>query len=143
MEKLEDIIFYTLEKAIRKYRQYAQKELKNAGYTITIDQWLITKQILENPGISQQELSEKVFKDNASVTRMIELLSKANYLTRQIDNGDRRRTNLQVTPQGIKVITDVNKIIMRNRSTALKGIGDAEVSNTQKVLNAIIANCNN
>ena len=73
MEKLKDITFYTMDKAIRTYRNFAQKKLKENGYKITIDQWLIIKAILENPGISQQELGEKVFKDNASVTRIIEL----------------------------------------------------------------------
>lgn len=55
MEKLKDIIFYNMDKAIKSYRMYAQKKLKENGFKITIDQWLIIKTILENPAITQQD----------------------------------------------------------------------------------------
>jgi len=141
MEQLNKIIFYNLDKAIRKYRQFAQKELKKAGYTITIDQWLIIKSILENPTVTQQELSEMVFKDTASVTRIIELLVKAEYLKRKISSEDRRRTNLTVTAKGIKIINEVQGIVLKNRSTALKAISKKDIEATDKVLKSIIANC--
>ncbi len=80
MEKLSDIIFYTLERSIKTYRQFAQKNITGGGFNITIDQWLVLKTIQENSTISQQQLDAKVFKDFASVTRIIELLVKNGYL---------------------------------------------------------------
>ena len=56
MEKLNSIIFYNIDKAIRSYRNYAQRQLKVHGYTITIDQWLIIKAILENPELPRMKL---------------------------------------------------------------------------------------
>ena len=141
MEKLGGIIFYTMDKAIRTYRQYAQKQLKKAGFSITIDQWLIIKGIIENPGISQQELAKIAFKDNASVTRMIELLVIAGYLNRTSHSTDRRRENLIVTPAGKKVITDVQKIVLKNRAKALHGIDLKNVHAMKEVLQTIIDNC--
>ena len=141
VEKLDGIIFYTMDKAIRTYRQYAQKQLKDAGFSITIDQWLIIKGILENPGLSQQELAKIVFKDNASVTRMIELLVKGEYLKRATHTTDRRRENLIVTPAGKKVITDVQKIVLKNRARALDGIDQKRVESMKETLQAIIENC--
>ena len=84
MEKLNSIIFYNIDKAIRSYRNFAQRQLKLHGFNITIDQWLIIKAILENPGITQNEIGDLVFKDNASVTRMIELLVKSEFITRTV-----------------------------------------------------------
>ena len=141
MEQLNDIVFYTIDKAIRTYRQFAQKELKKAGFAITIDQWLIIKNILEYPEISQQELSEKVFKDNASVTRIIELLVKAGYIERNISSSDRRRTKLKVTSSGKKIIADVHKVVLKNRSTALTGLSANAIRNMKKSLQEIIKNC--
>jgi hypothetical protein len=69
MEKIESVIFYHLDKAIKSYRQYAQRRLTDAGLDITIDQWLVLNTLTEQPGISQQLIAEKVFKDAASVTR--------------------------------------------------------------------------
>ncbi len=141
MGKLDDLIFYNLDKSIRVYRQYAQAQIIRAGYTITIDQWLVIKSILENPGISQSQLSSLVFKDNASVTRIIELLIKAGYLARADHQTDRRRSSLRVLEKGIQVITDVNVVIMKNRKTALKNITEDELHIARSVLVKIINNC--
>jgi MarR family transcriptional regulator for hemolysin len=37
-EQLKEVIFYSLEKTIKTYGQFAQKRLREAGYDITIDQ---------------------------------------------------------------------------------------------------------
>jgi MarR family transcriptional regulator for hemolysin len=141
MEQLNNVIFYTIDKSIRTYRQYAQRQLRNAGYLITIDQWLVIKTLLENPNIKQQELGEKIFKDNASVTRIIELLVKAKYLKRKNNAEDRRRTELEVTEKGKETIADVHKIVLRNRSVALEGISKNELEIVKRVLIKITKNC--
>lgn len=142
MEKLKDITFYTMDKAIRTYRNFAQKKLKENGYKITIDQWLIIKAILENPGISQQELGEKVFKDNASVTRIIELLVKSEYLEREVNQNDRRKSNLKVTVEGKSIIEKVQNLVLENRKIALAGISFEDLESMNRTLKTIIANCN-
>jgi DNA-binding MarR family transcriptional regulator len=141
MEQLNNVIFYTIDKSIRTYRQYAQRQLKDAGYSITIDQWLVIKTLLENPDITQQEIGEMVFKDNASVTRIIELLVNAKYLKRKSNSEDRRRTNLEVTEKGKETIADVHKIVLKNRSVALDGITKSELETVKKVLTKITKNC--
>ena len=141
MEKLDNILFYSIDRAIRTYRQYAQQRLKEEGYTITIDQWLIIKCILENPKVTQNEISEKVFKDSASVTRIITLLVKAKYLKRKINKTDRRRSVLQVTELGEQIISSVDQIVKVNRSVALNGIDDKEMEISQRVMDQITTNC--
>lgn len=142
MEKLSDILFYNLDKAIRSYRAYAQKQLKANGYNITIDQWLVIKAILENPGVSQQELAVMVFKDTASVTRIIELLVKAGYMTRDTDPADRRKTILAVNERGIKIIEDVQAVVLKNRAKALEGIEAGALQATNETMKKIIRNVN-
>lgn len=127
MEKLDSIIFYNIDKAIRAYRNYAQRQLKTKGFKITIDQWLIIKAILENPGITQNEIGDLVFKDNASVTRIIDLMVKSEYIIRQVHTEDRRKTNLEVTKSGRKIIKGVQKLVEDNRKTALEGITNEEL----------------
>lgn len=141
MEKLENIIFYTIDKGIRTYRMYAQKRLRENGFTITIDQWLVLKVLTENPGVMQQEIAERVFKDNASVTRIIELLVKADYLERKTNATDRRKSNLKVTSKGKKIISDVQNVVLENRANALQGISQTELETVQRVLLKITENC--
>ena len=143
MEKLNSIIFYNIDKAIRAYRNYAQRQLKAHGFSITIDQWLIIKAILENPGITQNEIGDLVFKDNASVTRIIDLMVKSEYIIRHVHPDDRRKTNLEVTDSGKKVIREVQNIVDTNREAALKGVSKDELEMMYSALLKISENCLN
>jgi MarR family transcriptional regulator, transcriptional regulator for hemolysin len=141
MEKLEQILFYTLEKAIKTYRQFAQKKINEYGLDITIDQWLILKTLQDNPDISQQQIAEKVFKDFASVTRMIELLVTKEYLKRDFHLVDRRRFSLSITKKGNKILETLVPLITNNRKIALQSFTEIEIKAMQKSLLKIIDNC--
>jgi MarR family transcriptional regulator, transcriptional regulator for hemolysin len=137
----ETINFYLLDKAIRTYRNYSQKKLKENGYSITVDQWLIMKVLFENPGIPQISLAEKVFKDNASVTRIINLLVKAKYLDRKTNPKDRRTSILKVTPAGEQIIYKVQDLVLQNRKNAQNAISIEDLENLNRTLKKIILNC--
>lgn len=141
MERLETINFYMLDKAIRTYRMYSQKKLKEKGYKITVDQWLIIKVLMENPTISQQEIAGKVFKDNASVTRIIDILVKSSYLDRKVNPKDRRTSILTVTAEGESIISKVQDLVLENRRIAQVGITLEELQNLNTTLKTIIKNC--
>jgi DNA-binding MarR family transcriptional regulator len=141
MERLETINFYLLDKAIRTYRIYSQKKLRENGFKITVDQWLIIKVLMENPGISQQNIAEKAFKDNASVTRIIDLLVKSKYLDRKVNPKDRRTSILKVTAEGEDIINKVQDLVLQNRKMAQIGITIEELENLNATLKKIIKNC--
>jgi MarR family transcriptional regulator for hemolysin len=142
MEKLNNTLLYTLDKCFRTYNQFAQREVRKAGYDITIDQWLILKSVAENPDITQNDISKIVFKDNASITRIIQLLVNADYLKRKEHPSDRRRMSLILTESGKKITLDVNKVAIKNRASALKGIDKQQIEEMRLLLLQIIGNCN-
>lgn len=141
MEKLEQIVFYSLDKAIKSYRQMAQKNINKENIDITIDQWLLLTTIKNNPDATQQHIALSVFKDLASITRMIEILVKKEILTRDFHPEDRRRFSLHVTTKGEQILTDLEPIIRSNRSKALEGISADEIEVLKTVLNKMARNC--
>ncbi|HVV54175.1 MAG TPA: MarR family transcriptional regulator [Mucilaginibacter sp.] len=141
MERLEQILFYTLEKAVKSYRQMAQHNMLKQGFDLTIDQWLVLKSIIDNPAWTQNQIAEAVFKDFASVTRIIDLLVKKGYLTRETHSGDRRRFKLDPTSKAIENLKAMMPITKSNRELALKGISKQEVQLVQQYLTRIIENC--
>lgn len=141
MEKLEQIIFYTVDKAIKTYRQFAQRRLNEAGLHITIDQWLVLKAIMEKPEISQLEIADIVFKDAASVTRIIDLLVKKNYLQRMAHDTDRRRFSLHLTNTGSDLMKNIASVVAENRKIALAHISEKQLEQTRQTLITIINNC--
>ena len=141
MERLEDVIFYKLENAIKSYRQIAQRNISVSGIDLTVDQWLIMNVILGNKNIKQNEIAIMVFKDAASVTRIIDLLIKKNFITRELHHTDQRRALLTLTQSGKKILKKVQVIIKQNRKLAIKGISDNEIKVMSKNLSVIILNC--
>jgi DNA-binding MarR family transcriptional regulator len=138
---LSSIIFYALDKAIRSYRRMAQANIDRAGLDITIDQWLVLQVLLEHDDLTQNEIAERVFKDQASVARMLALLVKRRLLSAVPLPHDGRRTKLRVTRQGKLMLDAIQPIILGNRAVALAGISEEELAIMHKALERIAANC--
>ncbi|WP_017495557.1 MarR family winged helix-turn-helix transcriptional regulator [Flavobacterium sp. WG21] len=134
---------YSLEKAIKEYRRLAQKNITKVVKDITVDQCLVLIILNNNPDISQNKLANLVFKDSASITRMIELMVKKEYITRTIHPVDRRKFNLEITKKGKKTLDDIQPVIEINRQTALEGLSLEEIALLDKTLHKIIINCKN
>lgn len=141
MESIEDVVFYSIDKCIKTYRQYAQRKLQEAGHTITIDQWLVLSLLDENPEISQNEIAAKVFKDPASITRIIELLQKSGMISKVVHPRDKRRTEIRITPFGEHELAGVRSIVKSNRSKALQGLEAHELKTLNRLLGKMITNC--
>lgn len=132
---------YSIEKAIKEYRKLAQKNISEVVNDITVDQCLILIILNGNKDIAQNELASLVFKDNASITRMVELMVKKEYLSRTIHPEDRRKFNLEITSKGVKTLELIQPVIQKNRKTALDGLSLEEIALLDKTLNKIISNC--
>ncbi|MBT8189029.1 MAG: MarR family transcriptional regulator [Flavobacteriaceae bacterium] len=137
----KDTVFYTIEKAIKEYKRFAFKRIQKTFNDITLDQVLLILFLHENPSLSQSEIAKIIFKDNASVTRMIELMVKNKYLKRSIDKNDRRKYKIKLTDKAKHSLNDMNKIILSNRTTAQKGIDSNDIESLTRTLDKITENC--
>lgn len=140
MEKLDSVLFFTLEKVIKVYRRFAQQQISKNGYNITIDQWLVLRALQENSQLSQKEIAEILFKDFASITRIVELLVKSKYIKRSINKVDRRKFELIITPLGLEMIDKIYPIVIDYRKKALNGLEISELQHLQKKLEQIVEN---
>lgn len=137
----QQTIFYGIENTIKKYRKFAQHNISEVVSDITLDQILILSILDSNPDISQKDIALILFKDFASVTRMIELLVKKEYLERKIHQQDRRMFNLQITDKGHDTLAKLKPIILTNRSQALKGLSNEQIEQFNNTLIQITKNC--
>ena len=134
-------VLYLIEQAIKDYRKVSQKNISKIVKDITIDQCLVLIILNKDAKISQNELANLIFKDNASITRMIELMVKKDYLNRTIHKEDRRKFNLEITQKGATTLGLISPIITLNRKTALNGFSLDEIALLDKMLHKIITNC--
>lgn len=138
---LSSLIFYSLDRAIRQYRKLAQANIDRAGIAITIDQWLVLQVIREHDDLTQTDMAERVFKDQASVARIISLLLTQGLLASEPSLKDGRRSRLRVTPTGLRTLDAVEPVVLNNRAIALQGLTDDDLSVLKLLLERIYANC--
>ena len=137
-----ETIFHAVEGAIKAYRRFAQQQISKAVPGITIDQAMVLIYLHEHPDLNQNELAELLFKDTASLTRMIKTMVKHKFLEREINPQDLRWYNCVLTQKGEKVVDILPEIISHNRAVALKGISHTDQEALKSVLKQIIENCN-
>jgi|SRR6478736_4974429 len=134
-------VLYTIEQTIKEYRKIAQRNIGKIVSDITVDQCLLLMILNQNPEYSQKEIAKLIFKDNTSVTRIIELMVKKEYIIRKIHEIDRRKFSLEITEKGKNTIELLSPVILHNRETALEGLSQDEIDFLDKTLNKIIFNC--
>lgn len=140
-DKPDRTLFYTIEQAIKMYRRYAQTQLSKVNADLTVDQALVLQFLYGKGDLSQVELARLLFKKDASVTRMVEILVRKKFLVRDIDSQDRRKSKLRITAKGMACMEGIGKIIVSNRKNALFGISDKEQQQLYDLLQKIIKNC--
>lgn len=138
--KADKTIFYSIEKAIKLYRRFAQFRVRLKYKDITIDQILVLRKLEENPSILHSDLAAFIFKDVASLSRMLTLLEKNKYIKREIDLANRRRFKIKITEKGVNTLNEIRPVIIENRKIALKGISKKELEICKNVLSKISNN---
>lgn len=133
-------VFYTIEKTIKSYRKFANQNFLKVVDDITIDQKLILQYLNAFPELNQKEIADLVFKDNASLTRMIDLMVNKKFLKRSMNTEDRRRFKIDITPKGKDILNKLEPVIVSNRKKAFSGITEEELIQLEITLKKILSN---
>ena len=136
----DQTLFYSIEKAIKLYRRYAQARLKQMYPGLTIDQLLILSKMEQNEDISHVELSQLIFKDIASISRILSSLEEKNLLQRKLNPANKRRFLTRITPKGRKVLQKLAPFVSQNRAGALDGLRAEEVTLCKDILEKVSTN---
>ncbi|MEC7771671.1 MAG: MarR family transcriptional regulator [Bacteroidota bacterium] len=135
-------VFYHIERTIKTYRKFSRQNFLKVVDDITVDQKLVLQYLNDRPELSQNEIAELVFKDNASLTRMIDLMVRKGFLDRSINPKDRRRFHIELTPKGKEILEKLAPVIAENRKRAFAGISEEELVQLEQTLNKIVSNLN-
>jgi DNA-binding MarR family transcriptional regulator len=131
---------FLLDRTARKVKQYAQQQFKQAGFDVTVDQWLVLKNLAENPQLSQTELANLVFKDHPTLTRIIDLLQKKGHVLRVQHPQDRRSFQLHLTEAGVEKVAELRPKVLEIREKAWENLTEVDFLEFKRVLNTIYQN---
>jgi DNA-binding MarR family transcriptional regulator len=138
--RLEQVIYFIIDRTLRKSRQYSMKQLNKHGFDVTLDQWVVVLQIHENPGISQKEVATSTYKDAATLTRILDLLVKKGYVERRPNPADRRKFELHLTEAGQGLVKELRPVVHDIRRTGVAGLSQDDLETAKHVLNTIFQN---
>lgn len=131
---------FLLDRTARKVKQYAQQKFKNGDFDVTVDQWLILKNLSENELLSQTELAQLVFKDQPTLTRIIDILCKKGYVERIPHPQDRRSFHLHLTETGLLKVSKLKPQVATIREKAWKNLDSSDFEEFKRILNTIYSN---
>lgn len=129
-----------LDRTARRVKQYAQKKFKEGQFGITVDQWMVMKQLYQQNNLNQTELAELVNKDTPTLTRIIDLLESKGYVARQVREHDRRSFLVHLTDEGSRKVETLRPEVKKIRLKAWENLDQEDFSTFQRILNTIHQN---
>lgn len=109
-------------------------------YDITPEQWVIVKQLLQEEGISQKELSIAVRKDQNTTKAIVDKLTNKGYVHRVENPQDRRAFILTLTPKAKGIAPKLAKLDEEMIEALQKGFSQGEIESLLSTLKRIQSN---
>lgn len=138
--KKSELYSFITGKATVAISRRLQKNFKEAGIDVTIEQWSVLYQLWKEDGLSQQQLCDATFRDKPSITRLVDNMEKNN-LVRRIGNKKDRRINLiHLTSQGRALEEESMAVANKTLNEALLGVSPEKIEVAREVLQVVYDN---
>lgn len=122
-----------LARRLQKY--FREKELD-----LTVEQWSILVHLWKYDGVSQQELSNRTFRDKPSITRLVDNLEKLGLVERRPSETDRRINRIYLTEKGKSLRDPSMELANLTLNEGLVGLSPEDIETTKRVLEKVYEN---
>lgn len=136
----------SLDKSIGMSINYVNKKIQRylsinlEKYDITTEQWAVLLKLVEKEGINQKLLSKEVEKDQATLTRILDILERKSLIIRKKSPEDRRAFLIYTTDKGKELKEEVYPFIEELFENMICGIPKDELDLFVSVLSKINEN---
>ncbi|WP_077214697.1 MarR family winged helix-turn-helix transcriptional regulator [Bacillus dakarensis] len=103
-------------------------------YCITTEQWSVLRTLYECDHITQKQLSERSDKDQATLTKILDLLVKNGFVERIPNPNDRRSFFIKITEKGSSLSEELIPFLENIYGIIIEGIPDEKLTIFQEVL---------
>jgi len=123
-----------MDQVVRNLKQLIAKHIEHGGLDITADQWILLKLVATNSGLTQKQLAQAAGKDKPTVTRMLELMIKKDWVVKEPTPGDRRSYLILPTKSGQEAYRLGREHADKAMKQIWKKVGTKEKKATQKTI---------
>ena len=138
--KKGELYSFITGKASTAIARRLQKNFKDAGIDITIEQWSVLYHLWKEDGQSQQQLCEATFRDKPSITRLVDNLEKSKLVKRVASKNDRRSNIIFLTKEAKALEQTTMDVANRTLNEALEGVTNGQIEIAKEVLQMVYDN---
>lgn len=99
-------------------------DLYKQKFGITIPEWRVVAHLSQAGSVSVREIHQRVDMDKSKVSRAATRLENAGYVSKKINDTDRRLVELELTPKGRAMIAELTPIAQKYEARVLKELAD-------------------
>ena len=122
---MERIIGYQVGDLARKIKKFVDMHLGEVD--LGSGQYILLRRIIEDPNVSQKQLSLDFDLNKATIARSIKKLIDSGYITREVNPEKPRFYKLIGTDRANKVIKEIDNLVAIERIMLTEGISDEEL----------------
>ena len=111
-----------------------------AEYGLTLSQWRHLRTLWDEEGITQVELARRVGIERAASTNVLDNLEHRGLIRRSRDAEDRRKSNLYLTKEGIRLLDAALPSVIHINRAALRGLSKTGLADFLKVIALVSQN---
>jgi MarR family transcriptional regulator, transcriptional regulator for hemolysin len=115
-------LVYVMQKRMRRHMSMALNK-----DDITLEQFVVLYNLIDQDGINQKKLSAKVDKDQATLARILDILEGRGYVVRRTTEKDRRAFLVFITDEGKQKVKTVSKRLAVVHNRIVEGIPSSKV----------------
>ncbi len=109
-------------------------------YGLRVPEWRALAALHAREGCTMSELAELATIDRTTLTRTIDRMEDAGWLSRRADEADMRVTRLALSAAGRRMFERVWPEVERLNELALSGLSNAQIESLRKILGQMQAN---
>lgn len=121
-------------------RIYARNYFSKMNFELTPEQFVILEVLMEHDGLYQRQLCEITMKDRPNMTRIVNILENAGYVTRVSDKNKRRIYKIFLTNKARANYPAMHDALIKIRSVIAEGINKKDMDVCLNVLNKVLNN---
>lgn len=116
----------------KKLVHYINKKLKR--FHLTTEQWVVLVNLSKKDMISQKNLAKISNKDQSTLTRILDIMERKNFIKRHTSKNDRRSFVIHITEDGLNTCKKITPFLEETFKDILKDISYEELKIYCKVL---------
>lgn len=135
---MDDSLGFIVNKTSLLLKAAFNRKIK--GYGISPEQWSLIFRVVERSGLTQKELSDSTYKDQANITRSIDRLEQKGFLQRVANDSDRRIINIFPTKKAQELVDEIAPISTIFNQEMTEGFSSDEKKTLIELLKRVYIN---